>query len=166
MTTPLPPQEIEKICHGPSDPQKFYSCTIGCNTAWYGNCLASDCKTLQRVMCTAQDIPGAELHAIQDLYTMRCQRRDLTRVVHCHSAVKSTFYCEIQNALLLSSCSPLVGFSKDTTSVVVHFNKPETCCPKTGCRFLSQVDKGLPANLKQLWEALESTWTSIPVERF
>jgi hypothetical protein len=26
--------------------------------------------------------------------------------------------------------------------------------------------KGHPANLTQLWEALESTWTSIPVERF
>jgi hypothetical protein len=26
--------------------------------------------------------------------------------------------------------------------------------------------KRYPANLTQLWEALESTWTSIPVERF
>ena len=26
--------------------------------------------------------------------------------------------------------------------------------------------KGHPANLTQLWEALESTWASIPVERF
>nr|XP_046197854.1 uncharacterized protein KIAA0930-like [Oncorhynchus gorbuscha] len=26
--------------------------------------------------------------------------------------------------------------------------------------------KGHPANLIQLWEALESTWTSFPVERF
>ena len=25
---------------------------------------------------------------------------------------------------------------------------------------------GPPANLTQLWEALESTWVSIPVERF
>ena len=25
---------------------------------------------------------------------------------------------------------------------------------------------GHPANLTQLWEALESTWASIPVERF
>jgi hypothetical protein len=26
--------------------------------------------------------------------------------------------------------------------------------------------KGYPANLTKLWEALESTWASIPVERF
>ena len=26
--------------------------------------------------------------------------------------------------------------------------------------------KGHPANLTQLWETLESTWASIPVERF
>ena len=26
--------------------------------------------------------------------------------------------------------------------------------------------KGHPANLTQLWKALESTWASIPVERF
>ena len=30
-------------------------------------------------------------------------------------------------------------------------------------RFTTQ---GHPANLTQLWEALESTWASIPVERF
>jgi hypothetical protein len=30
----------------------------------------------------------------------------------------------------------------------------------------SPSPKGHPANLTQLWEALESTWASIPVERF
>ena len=71
------------------DPQilkRFYSCTIesiltGCITAWYGNCLASDCKALQRVMRTAQYITGAELLAFQDLYTRRCQMKDLN-IVH------------------------------------------------------------------------------------
>jgi hypothetical protein len=62
------------------DPQilkKFYSCTLesiltGCITAWYGNCLSSDCKELQRVVRMAQYITGAELHAILDLYTRWC----------------------------------------------------------------------------------------------
>ena len=68
-------QEAEKIWHGHSDPQKdLYSCTIetiltGCITAWYGNCLASDRKDLQRVVRTAQYFTGAELPAIQDLKT-------------------------------------------------------------------------------------------------
>ena len=80
MTMPLPPQQCEKIWHGPSDPKNFYSCTIEriltcCIPAWYGKCLASDRKTLQRVMHTAQDITGAELPAIQNLYTRWGQRR-------------------------------------------------------------------------------------------
>ncbi|KAK6304264.1 hypothetical protein J4Q44_G00248500 [Coregonus suidteri] len=60
----------------------FYNCTIesiltGCITAWYGNCLASDRKALQRVVRTAQYITGAKLPAIQDLYNRRCQRKAL-----------------------------------------------------------------------------------------
>ena len=62
------------------DPQNCYSCTIeiiltGCITTWYGNCSAS--KALQRGMRTAQYITGAKLPDIQDLYTRRCQRKDL-----------------------------------------------------------------------------------------
>ncbi|KAK6306925.1 hypothetical protein J4Q44_G00220730 [Coregonus suidteri] len=67
---------------GPQILKKIYSCTIesiltGCITAWYGNCLASDRKALQRVVRTAQYITGAKLPAIQDLYTRRCQRKAL-----------------------------------------------------------------------------------------
>jgi hypothetical protein len=71
------------------DPQilkKFYSCNmesilIGCITAWYGNCLASDRKSLQRVVCTAQYITGAKLPAIQDLWMVsRCQRKAIKMV--------------------------------------------------------------------------------------
>ena len=79
---PFPPQEAEKIWHGPS---KFYSCTIestmtGFITAWYGNCLASDRKALQRVVRMAQYITVAKLPAIQDLDTRRYQRKALTSV--------------------------------------------------------------------------------------
>ena len=57
-----------------------YSCTIesfltGCITACYGNYFSSNCKALQRVVCTAQYITGAELPAIQDLYTRQVQRK-------------------------------------------------------------------------------------------
>ena len=56
--------------------KRFYICTIesiltGCITAWYGNCSASDCKALQRVVRTAHYITGVKLPAIQDLYTRR-----------------------------------------------------------------------------------------------
>jgi hypothetical protein len=59
---------------GPQIVKRFYICTI---TAWYGNCFASERKALQRVVRTAQYITGAKLPAIQDLYTMRCQRKAL-----------------------------------------------------------------------------------------
>jgi hypothetical protein len=36
----------------------------------------------------------------------------------------------------------------------------------TGCIKDGPPPKGHPANLTQLWEALGSTWDSIPVERF
>jgi hypothetical protein len=67
---------------GPQILKMFYSCTLesivmGCITAWYGNCSASDHKALQRVVHTAQYITGAKLLAIQDLYTRRCQRKSL-----------------------------------------------------------------------------------------
>uniref|UniRef100_A0AAZ3QEV2 Reverse transcriptase domain-containing protein n=1 Tax=Oncorhynchus tshawytscha TaxID=74940 RepID=A0AAZ3QEV2_ONCTS len=62
--------------------KRFYSCNIesiliGCISAWYGNCSASDRKALQRVVCTAQYITGVKLPTIQDLYTRRCQRKAL-----------------------------------------------------------------------------------------
>jgi hypothetical protein len=73
---------LRKLGMGPQIPKRFYSCTIesilmGCITACYCNCLASDRKALQRVVYTAQYITRAKLPDIQDLYTRRCQRKAL-----------------------------------------------------------------------------------------
>jgi gmma-aminobutyric acid receptor subunit gamma len=81
-TTPLPLRRLKRFGMGSQILKKFCNCTIesiltGCITAWYGNCLASDRKALQRVVHTAQYITGAELPAIQDLYTMQYQRKAL-----------------------------------------------------------------------------------------
>jgi hypothetical protein len=78
----LPLRRLNTFGMGPQILKRFYNCTIesiltGCITAWYGNCSASDCKALQRVVQTAQYITGAKLPSIQDLYTRRCQRRAL-----------------------------------------------------------------------------------------
>ena len=67
---------------GPEILKRFYSCNIesiltGCITAWYGNCLASERKALQRVVRTAQYITGAKLPVTPDLNTRRCQRKAL-----------------------------------------------------------------------------------------
>ena len=59
--------------------QKFYRCTIeriltDSITTWYGNCLASNSKVLQRVVHVAQYITGAKLPAIHNLYTRTDQK--------------------------------------------------------------------------------------------
>ena len=74
---PFPPQGFVM---GPQILKRFYSCTTesiltGFITDWYGNCSASDCKALHRIVRTAQYIPGAKLPTIPDIYTRRCQRK-------------------------------------------------------------------------------------------
>ena len=81
----FPLRKLKRFGMGPEILKRFYSCNIesiltGCITAWYSNCSASDRKALQRVVRTDQYISGAKLPAIQDLYTRRCQRKDLKMV--------------------------------------------------------------------------------------
>ena len=78
----FPLRRLIRFSMGPQILKRFYSCPIesiltGCITAWYGSCLASDHKTLQRIVRTAQHITGAKLPAIQDLYNRLCQRKPI-----------------------------------------------------------------------------------------
>ena len=78
----FPVRSLKRFDMGPQILKSFYNCNIesiltSCITAWYGNCLASNRKALQRVVRTAQYIPGAKLPATQALYTRRCQRKAL-----------------------------------------------------------------------------------------
>jgi hypothetical protein len=78
----FPLRRLKRLGMGPQILKKLHSCTIkriliGCITVWYGNCSASGCKVLQRVVLTTQYITGAELPAIQNLYTRWCQRKAL-----------------------------------------------------------------------------------------
>ena len=56
----FPLRRLKTFGMGPQILKRFYSyiesILTGCITAWYGNCLASDHKALQRVVCTAQYI--------------------------------------------------------------------------------------------------------------
>ncbi|KAK3507994.1 hypothetical protein QTP70_010002 [Hemibagrus guttatus] len=74
----------------------FYRGTIEsvlstCITAWFGNCTVSDCKTLQRIVRTAEKIIGVSLPSITDMYTTRCIRKansivdDPTHPSHTHT---------------------------------------------------------------------------------
>ncbi|XP_051560757.1 uncharacterized protein LOC127445059 [Myxocyprinus asiaticus] len=58
----------------------FYRGTIesilsSCITAWFGNCTVLDCKTLQRIVRTAEKIIGVSIPSIIDIYTTRCIRK-------------------------------------------------------------------------------------------
>ncbi|KAK3517467.1 hypothetical protein QTP70_012438 [Hemibagrus guttatus] len=58
----------------------FYRGTIesvlsSCITPWFGNCTVSDCKTLQRILRTAEKIIGVSLPSITDMYTTCCIRK-------------------------------------------------------------------------------------------
>ncbi|KAK3511721.1 hypothetical protein QTP70_020725 [Hemibagrus guttatus] len=58
----------------------FYRGTIesilsSCITAWFGNCTASDRKTLQWIVKTAEMIFGVSLPSIMDVYSTRCIRK-------------------------------------------------------------------------------------------
>ncbi|KAI4879117.1 hypothetical protein NFI96_007767 [Prochilodus magdalenae] len=58
----------------------FYRGTIesilsSCITAWFGNCTASDRKSPQQVVRTAEKIIGVSLPTITDIYTTRCIRK-------------------------------------------------------------------------------------------
>ena len=69
------PFQKAEIWHGPSDPQKVIQLHHWEYLDWWQ---LHDRKALQRVMSTAQYITGAELPAIQDLHTRRCNRKAKT----------------------------------------------------------------------------------------
>jgi hypothetical protein len=74
-------RRLKRLGMGAQILRKFYSCTNkSIHRCWYGNCSASDHKALKRVVLMAQYITGAELPAIQDLYTRWCQRKALKMV--------------------------------------------------------------------------------------
>ncbi|KAI4883935.1 hypothetical protein NFI96_030564, partial [Prochilodus magdalenae] len=74
----------------------FYRGTIesilsSCITAWFGNCTASDRKSLQRVVRTAEKIIGVSLPTITDIYTTRCIRK-ATSIVDDHTHPLQTLF--------------------------------------------------------------------------
>ncbi|KAI4887144.1 hypothetical protein NFI96_003852 [Prochilodus magdalenae] len=70
----------------------FYRGTIesilsSCITAWFGNCTASHCKSLQRVVRTTEKIIGVSLPTITDIYTTRCIQKATSIVVRSSTFV-------------------------------------------------------------------------------
>jgi hypothetical protein len=100
----FPLRRLKRFVTGLQILKKFYNCTIesiltGCVTAWYGNCLASNHKVLQRVVCTTTLIIGAILPAIEDLYTRRCQRKALKIVKEFSPPIQTVLFPTAQQAV-------------------------------------------------------------------
>ena len=78
----LSPQEAEKICHGPSVPQKALQLHHREQLDWLHHRLVWQLLGIRPQGTTegiaySPYITGAELPAIQDLYTRLCQRKAL-----------------------------------------------------------------------------------------
>ncbi|KAI4880794.1 hypothetical protein NFI96_001798 [Prochilodus magdalenae] len=74
----------------------FYRGTIesilsSCITAWFGNCTASDRKSLQRIVRAAEKIIGVSLPTITDIYTTRCIRK-ANSIVDDHTHPSHTLF--------------------------------------------------------------------------
>ncbi|KAI4887960.1 hypothetical protein NFI96_002913 [Prochilodus magdalenae] len=67
---PLPPPILTTFYRG-----TIKSILSSCITAWFGNLTASDCKSLQQVVRTAEKIISVSLPTITDIYTTRCIRK-------------------------------------------------------------------------------------------
>ncbi|KAK3571326.1 hypothetical protein QTP86_007554 [Hemibagrus guttatus] len=66
----LPPLILTTFYRGTME-----SILSSCITAWFGNCIASDRKTLQWIVRTAEKIIGVSLPSITDMYTVQCIRK-------------------------------------------------------------------------------------------
>ncbi|KAI5108018.1 gastrula zinc finger protein XlCGF28.1-like [Silurus meridionalis] len=88
----------------------FYRGTIesilsSCITAWFGNCIVSDRKTVQRIVWTAEKLIGVSLPSIMDIYATRSIRKansivdDPTHTLHpsaIREAIPKHSACHIQ----------------------------------------------------------------------
>ena len=66
---------------------------------------------------------------------------------------------DFEQGMVVGACAPVCV--KNCHGAGFFHAQQFPVCIKNG-----PTPKGHPVNLTQLWEALESTWASIPVERF
>ncbi|KAK3529727.1 hypothetical protein QTP86_000816 [Hemibagrus guttatus] len=66
----LPPPILTMFHRGTNE-----SILSSCITAWFGNCTVFVCKTLQRIVRTAEKIIGVSFPSITDMYTTCCIRK-------------------------------------------------------------------------------------------
>ncbi|KAI4901197.1 hypothetical protein NFI96_026368, partial [Prochilodus magdalenae] len=92
----LPPPVLPMFYRGTVE-SILSSCIIAC----FGNCNASDRKTLQRIVRTAEKIMGVSLPSVTDIYTRRCTYKTLSIVrgtplsphmdfLHCYPPAEGT----------------------------------------------------------------------------
>ncbi|KAI4897870.1 hypothetical protein NFI96_007237 [Prochilodus magdalenae] len=95
-TSTITKKAQQRKAHPPPILTTFYRGTIesilsSCITAWFRNCTASDRKSLQRVVRTAEKIIGVSLPTITDIYTTRCIHKT-TSIVDDHTHPSHTLF--------------------------------------------------------------------------
>ena len=79
-------RRLKKFGLAPKTLRNFHRCTIesilsGCMTTRYGNCATRHHRALQRVLWSAQRITGDTLPALQDIYSTRCHRKVIRKII-------------------------------------------------------------------------------------
>ncbi|XP_054630180.1 transmembrane protein 17A isoform X2 [Dunckerocampus dactyliophorus] len=97
----------------------FYRCTMesvltASITVWYGNCTTRDRKALQRVIKTSQNIVGAALPSLQDIYKTRVLRRT-------HNLIKDSTHPQHSLFTLLPSGRRYRSLKSRTTRLANSF---------------------------------------------
>ncbi|KAI4883582.1 hypothetical protein NFI96_033202, partial [Prochilodus magdalenae] len=82
----LPPPILTMFLRGTVE-----SILSSCIITWLGNCNASDRKTLQRIVRTAEKIIGVSLPSVTDIHTTRCTREAISIVKEPRSPLTWTF---------------------------------------------------------------------------
>ncbi|KAI4882420.1 hypothetical protein NFI96_021740 [Prochilodus magdalenae] len=122
-----------------------------CITAWFGNSTASDRKSLQRVVRTAEKIIGVSLPTITDIYTTRCIRKT-TSIVDDHTHPSHTLFT------LLPSGKSHWNHQMYIFGIVVEVTRMGLC--------VLQVDSPVPWELQKPLMVLMMTLPGTPIIRY
>ncbi|KAI4899983.1 hypothetical protein NFI96_001451 [Prochilodus magdalenae] len=113
----LPPPILTMFYRGTAE-----SILSSCIIAWFGNCNASDCKSLQRIMRTAEKTTGVSLPSVTDIYTTRCTRKALS-IVKDPTHPSHRLFSLLPSGKSVYACLKIHLYGRDLTfysSLLIH----------------------------------------------
>ncbi|KAI4899970.1 hypothetical protein NFI96_015157 [Prochilodus magdalenae] len=143
----LPPPVLTMFYRGAVE-----SILNSCIIVWFGNCNASDRKTLQRLVRTAEKIIEVSLPSVTDIHTTRCTRKALSIVKDPTHASHGLFYTaaiwqkEQEHPLESCSitevgCATLISALKSNPSCLRELNLNKNNPGESGVKLLSDLQE-------------------------